>query len=350
MSVTTVKLQFPAGKPVAPPTGSTNQPLPLDVVGIVVSWVVWDVPGFHRYHPVAFCAGMLSVVDVDRARAAVHRPATGVRARGAPEVERRRVVGRRVDDVGEGELRVVELQGQPPRAAHVVEPPAQPRGGDVAPVLVEDPDRVEADVGGVLPCRVEEADLPVAADVGDEPRRELPAPRPLALALRDREELLGAPVLDDDRLGAEVRLARDSVDVPLPLGVPDVLRDDREGRALAGDRVALVVDANVDPRSGLAAEGRLGLLRAERVLEEDDVGVEATEAGDGDDGEEDGRRQRERSRRAHGGAAQGITLDARRAVLRLPQWRKVRHRFVGARSPRGVVRTNPSAEAVDGWR
>ena len=99
--------------------------------------------------------------------------------------------------------------------------------------------------------------FPSRADVGDEPRRELPAPCPLALALRDREELLGAPVLDDDRLGAEVRLARDSVDVPLPLGVPDVLRDDREGRALAGDRVALVVDANVDPRSGLAAEGRL---------------------------------------------------------------------------------------------
>ena len=36
MSVTTVKFQLPAGKPVAPPTGSTKKPLPLDVVGIVV--------------------------------------------------------------------------------------------------------------------------------------------------------------------------------------------------------------------------------------------------------------------------------------------------------------------------
>ena len=62
MSVTTVKLQLPAGKPVAPPTGSTKKPLPLDVVGIVVSWVVCETPGLKRYQPVAFCAGMLSVV------------------------------------------------------------------------------------------------------------------------------------------------------------------------------------------------------------------------------------------------------------------------------------------------
>ena len=53
MSVLTVTLQVPAGKPDAPPTGSTMKPSPSGVVGIEAICTAEDVPGSKAYQPVS---------------------------------------------------------------------------------------------------------------------------------------------------------------------------------------------------------------------------------------------------------------------------------------------------------
>src|SRR5581483_9404922 len=76
-SVLTVKVQAPAGKPVAPPTGSTIHPVPSGEVGSDVSCVGEDVARRH----------------VGAAGTRVQQPAAGDRARRVAELQRRRVPG-----------------------------------------------------------------------------------------------------------------------------------------------------------------------------------------------------------------------------------------------------------------
>ena len=228
---------------------------------------------------------------------------------------------RRVDDVGEGELGVVEVERQPPAGVRLLELPAEALGRDLLARAVEDLHRVDDEARDMVRPRVGEADGAVVPEAGDEARRELPAPGLLALALGHREELLGARAVDDDGLAAELRLARDTVNVVAPLRAADVLRHDRDGCAPVRDGVALGVDPHVDARGRGALHRRLRLLRAERVLEEADVGIEATDAGDDDDEEEDSRGGRYRRGCPHGrSAAQDRSRLVCRAVVERLDW------------------------------
>ncbi len=247
----------------------------------------------------------------------------------------------RVDDVRERQVGVVELEGEPPAGVALLEPPAESVGSDVLALGVEDPHRVDDDAGDQVAGRVEEGNGAVAAQARLQPGRELPAPRPLALTLDDGQELLGLASVDDDRLGAEVRLARDTVNVAPPLGPADVLGDDRDGRAPVGDGIALVMDSDADAGRRRALHGRLGLLGAERLLEEAwHVRVEAPDAREDDDREEHRCGGRDRGGCPHGrGAAQnGGRLDVSRAGLRGPQGRNQGHRSQACKSVRLLER------------
>ncbi len=89
MSVSTVNVHVPAGKPVAPPAGSTTQPFPSGSVGSVARAVVEDVPGANAYQPVSPCAGTFAVVEsadapalVSSAKLPVTAPSVAPRYRG----------------------------------------------------------------------------------------------------------------------------------------------------------------------------------------------------------------------------------------------------------------------------
>ena len=258
----------------------------------------------------------------------------GLLARGA---RRRREPVRhgRVDDVGERQVCVVELQREEPAEVALLEVPAQAVGRDVLALLVEDAHRVHRDRGDLVPGRVEEGEAAVGSQAGVEPRRELPAPGLLALPFDDREELLRPASVDDDRLRAELGLTRGAVDVPPPLGAADVLRGDRERDAPVRDGVALVVDADADAGGGRAVERSPRLLGAELLLEEaGDARVQTADAGKDDDREEDRRGACDGRCRPHRGrAAQNDGgLDVSRARLRGPHGGDGGHLVSGARN------------------
>ena len=92
--VLTVNVHVPAGKPDAPPAGSTIQPVPPGVVGIEASLVVDCAPGGKTYQPLS--AALLTETLLVVASAALvllfSTAAAGHRARDAPQPEWARVV------------------------------------------------------------------------------------------------------------------------------------------------------------------------------------------------------------------------------------------------------------------
>ena len=107
-----------------------------------------------------------------------------------------------------------------------------------------------------------EADEPNAA-VRLEPRLEArriqaPAPGSNALVADDRQVELGLVRLDGDRLVPEGRAAAGAVFERSPAGSSAALAGHRDGRAGPADRVAGLVDVNLDAGRGLV-HGRVGL-------------------------------------------------------------------------------------------
>ena len=232
----------------------------------------------------------------------------------------------RVDDVGEGKLRVVEAKRQPPGVVPKLDAPAEAVGRDVLALDVEDRRRRDRDVGEPVELRVEERDRAVIADAWDLSRVDAPAPGPDALSLADRQKLLQCWPVDEDALGALGDRAGDAVLEAVPVPRPCALRRERDRRAAAADPEARVLNGELDAGLGMPDQRSLGIRCSESLAQERGRAFRAARRAEQHDRHEDRSDEHRQRRQAHRGCAakNGDALGFRRAFTG-PQFRKVRH-------------------------
>ena len=244
----------------------------------------------------------------------------------------------RVDDVGEGKLRVVEAKRQPPGVVPKLDAPAEAVGRDVLALDVEDRRRRDRDVGEPVELRVEERDRAVIADAWDLSRVDAPAPGPDALSLADRQKLLQCWPVDEDALGALGDRAGDAVLEAVPVPRPCALRRERDRRAAAADPEARVLNGDLDAGLGMPDQRSLGIRCSESLAQERGRALRAARRAEQHDRHEDRGDEHRQRRQAHRrcAAKNGDALGFRRAFT-WPQFRKVRH---GSRSSDAYTRAN----------
>ena len=177
-----------------------------------------------------------------------------------------------------------------------------------------------------MQLRVQEGDAAVVAEARRARRVDTPAPRPGALPLANREELLERPPVDEDRLRADRHGTGGAVGEAMPVSWLDALRLEGDRRVAASDAEARVLDGQDDTGGGMADERRVRLVRAESLGEEGGCAFRARLAAELHDRNEDRRGEGGERRQTHRGcAAQGGNALGFRRGITGPQFRKVRH-------------------------